>query len=194
MAHKFTTDFGVFQAAYSGTPLSSQIDVGSSATGQPVFPVDIVNRGKWIDVKQDASTGAITTGAPYTKRTPWYTSTDFNLKQTVKLGEKTSISFDAAFTNLFNEHKVVSYWQQIDSDYTSHNYIRAGANGYSLGSGLNFYSAAMAPYDYTKAMNTGVLNGTKTTTSGPITVDGWYGKPYEYQSARNVILGLHINF
>ncbi len=114
--HKFATDFGAFQSLYSGTPLSSQIDVGSSFTGQPGFPVDIVNRGKWIDVTQNATTGAITTSAPYTKRTPWYRDTDFNIKQSVKLGETSSISFDAAFTNLFNSHKVVSNWQQINSD------------------------------------------------------------------------------
>ena len=76
-----TTDFGIFQAAYSGTPLTSQIDVGYSFAGQPAFPTDIVNRGKWIDVTQDPTTGVITTSAPYTKRTPWYLDTDFNLKQ-----------------------------------------------------------------------------------------------------------------
>ncbi len=75
---KFTTDFGVFQTLYSGTPLSSELDVGYSYAGQPAFPTDIVNRGKWIDVTQNQTTGVITTSAPYTKRTPEYTDTDFN--------------------------------------------------------------------------------------------------------------------
>ena len=50
---KFTTDFGIFQTAYSGTPLTSELDVGYSYAGQPAFPTDIVDRGKWIDVTQD---------------------------------------------------------------------------------------------------------------------------------------------
>ncbi len=188
--HKLTTDFGIFQAAYSGTPLSSQTDVGYSFGGQPGFPVDIVNRGKWIDVTQNASTGVITTSSPYTKRTPWYTSTDLNFKQGFKLGESSSITFDATFTNALNEHHVVSYWQQIDSDYTANNYL--APDGLAIFDGLDFYSAAMTPYNYTQAMNTGADNG--TPTGGPITIDSEYGKPYEYQVPRNAILGVHITF
>ncbi len=41
---------------------------------------DIVDRGKWIDVTQDPTPGRSHQRA-YTKRTPWYTETDFNLKQ-----------------------------------------------------------------------------------------------------------------
>jgi hypothetical protein len=189
---KFTTDFGIFQSAYSGTPLTSQIDVGYSFTGQPGFPVDIVDRGKWIDVKQDLGTGAITTSTPYVKRTPVYTDSDFNFKQTVKLGESKTISFDATFTNLWNQHSPVEYWQQIDSDYTSHNYLKPG--GLYLPYGLDFYSAAMGSYDYTASMNTGSLNGTTHTTDGPITLNSWYGKPYAFQQSRNIRLGLHFTF
>ncbi|MGH9604753.1 MAG: carboxypeptidase regulatory-like domain-containing protein [Terracidiphilus sp.] len=188
-ARKFVTDFGITQFAYSGTPLTSELDVGDSAAGQPVFPVDIVDRGKWIDVTQDPTTGAITTSAPYTKRTPWYTDTDFNLKQSFKIGEESTLSFDATFTNMLNEHKVVEYWEEIDSDYSSSNFIMPG--GLFIGNGLDFYSAAMSKYDYTADMNTGSLNGTGT---GPITIDSKYGKPYGYQVPRNVILGMHITF
>ncbi|MGA3082148.1 MAG: TonB-dependent receptor, partial [Terracidiphilus sp.] len=189
---KLTTDFGVFQSAYSGTPLSSEQDIGYSYAGQPAFPVDIVNRGKWIDVSQNQTTGVITTSMPYTKRTPWYTDTDFNIKQGVKLGESKSLSFDATFTNVLNEHKVVAFWQNIDSDYTGNNYLNPGGN--AIFNGLNFYSAALSKYDYTAAMNNnaaGTLNGTGT---GPITVNSWYGKPYEYQQSRNIRLGLHLTF
>jgi len=189
---KFTTDFGIFQTAYSGSPLTSEIDVGYSYAGQPAFPIDLVNRGKWIDVKQDPSTGLITTSAPYTKRTAMYWDSDFNLKQEVKLGEAKSLAFDATFTNLFNQHSKVAYWENIDSDYQGSNYLRAA--GYNITGGLDFYSAVMSKYDYTAYMNTGADNGTKHTTDGPITVNGWYGKPYEYQTPRNIRLGLHINF
>jgi hypothetical protein len=186
---KFVTDFGLTQFAYSGTPLTSEQDVGYSYAGQPVFPVDIVDRGKWIDVTQNATTGAITASAPYTKRTPWYLDTDFNIKQSVKISESSLLSFDATFANVLNQHRVVEYWEEIDSDYESSNYINPG--GYFLPQGLAFYSAAMSKYDYVAAMNTGSLNGTGT---GPITIDSQYGKPFGWQVPRNIILGAHITF
>ena len=182
---KFTTDFGVFQSAYSGTPLSSELDVGYSYAGTPAFPTDIVNRGKWIDVNQNASTGVITTSAPYVKRTPWYTDTDFNVKQAMRVGEGKSVSFDATFSNVLNQHTVVAYWQNIDSDVTGSNFIMPGGN--SISNGLNFYSTAMSKYDYTAAMNNGP-NG------GPITVNGQYGKPYWHQQSRNIRLAVHFTF
>ena len=186
---KFVTDFGLTQFAYSGTPLTSEQDVGYSYAGQPVFPVDIVDRGKWIDVTQNATTGAITASAPYTKRTPWYLDTDFNIKQSVKISESSLLSFDATFANVLNQHRVVEYWEEIDSDYESSNYINPG--GYFLPQGLAFYSAAMSKYDYVAAMNTGSLNGTGT---GPITIDSQYGKPFGWQVPRNIILGAHLTF
>jgi hypothetical protein len=182
---RFTTDFGVFQSAYSGTPLSSEIDVGYSYAGSPAFPTDIVGRGKWIDVTQNATTGVITASAPYTKRTPWYTDTDFNLKQAVKVGEAKSLSFDATFSNVLNQHTVVAYWENIDSDVTGSNFIMPG--GTFIGNGLDFYSKAMSKYDYVSAMNNGP-NG------GPITVGGEYGKPYWHQQPRNVRFSLHFTF
>ncbi len=186
---RFATDFGVFQSAYSGTPLTSELDTGYSYAGQPSFATDIVNRGKWIDVTQNPSTGVITTSAPYTKRTPWYTDTDFNVKQSIKLGESKSLSFDATFSNVLNQHAVVAFWENIDSDYTGNNFIMPG--GYSISNGLDFYSAVMSKYNYTSEMNSGAYNGTGT---GPITIDSMYGKPYEYQQARNIRLGLHVTF
>jgi hypothetical protein len=186
---RMTTDFGVFQTAYSGTPLTSELDVGYSYAGQPAFPTLIVNRGKWIDVTQDQTTGAITTSAPYTKRTPEYTNTDFNFKQGFRIGESKSLNFDATFSNVLNQHTVVAFWENIDSDYTGSNFIAPG--GLFIGNGLNFYSEVMGKYNYTTAMNDPAQNGTGL---GPITVNSEYGKPYEYQQPRNIRLGLHLTF
>ena len=121
--------------------------------------------------------------------TPWFTGSDLNFKQTVKLGESSSLSFDATATNALNEHKVVSRWQQIDSDYTASNFI--APNGEAIFNGLDFYSTVMAPYNYTAAMNDPNQNGTGL---GQITVDSLYNQPYRYQVPRNLILGMHITF
>jgi hypothetical protein len=186
----FATDFGLFQTIYQGTPLTSEIDVGYSYQGQPAFPTAIVDRGKWIDVTQNPTTGLITASAPYVKRTPTYTQSDFNIKQVVKLGGVKSIAFDATFLNVMNQHTVVAYWENIDSDYSGNNYLAPG--GQFIGNGLNFYSAVMSKYDYTAAMNTGADNG--TTYGGPIVVDSMYGKPYFFQQPRNIRFALHFTF
>jgi hypothetical protein len=181
---KFTTDFGVFQSAYSGSPLTSYLDVGYAFPS--AFPTDIVDRGKWIDVNQGAN-GAITVSSPYTKRTPAYLSTDFNFKQSYKIRESKTLSFDATFANALNQHSVVSLNQQIDSGYST-NFIAPGGN--PLFNGPAFYAAAMSRYDYVGEMNSAYSN----STGGPITVNSQYGKPYLYQQGRNIRLALHFTF
>jgi hypothetical protein len=183
---RFTTDFGIFQSAYEGTPLTSYLDVGYAYPG--AFPTDIVDRGKWIDVHQDLNTGVITTGTPYTKRTPWFTQSDFNFKQSVRISENKNLAFDATFTNALNQHSVVSDGQQIDSNYVQ-SFIAPGGN--NLLNGPAFYASAMTPYNYTTLMN-GAPTG--VGGNGPLTVDSQYGKPYLYQQARSIRLGLHFTF
>jgi hypothetical protein len=219
---KFETDFGIFQFAYSGSPLTSYLDVGQAyANGEAspnppsgAFPVWIVNQGKWIDVTQDPNTGIITTSAPYTKRTPWYTETDFNLKQTYKISEKTALAFDATFTNLLNQHAVVSTDQEIDSGDAA-NFIAptnpacladnlAAATPVNSSScfpsdGVDAYAAYMHPYNYTDLMNHAASNPQTVPAGapvqyGPLTVSSQYGKPYLFQLSRNIRLGLHITF
>jgi outer membrane receptor protein involved in Fe transport len=197
---RLATDFGIFQFAYEGTPLTSYLDVGyafpSGISGVPpsgAFPTDIVNRGKWIDVTQNTATGAITVSDPYTKRTPWYTQTDFNLRQSVKLAESKILSFDATFTNILNQHSVVSNNQEIDSGFAA-NFI--GASGQILPNGPSFYGAAEHKYDYVGGMNSTPLGSGSGGLGGggPITVSSQYGKPYLYQQSRNIRLQLHFTF
>jgi hypothetical protein len=200
---RFATDFGIFQSAYSGSPLTSYMDVGYAFPS--AFPTDVVDRGKWIDVTQDPSTGAITTSAPYVKRTPWFTDTDFNVKQTFKVSERKTVGFDATFSNLLNQHSATSLGQQIDSGYAT-NYITPQSSGclaynqanYKLnspgcwiGDGPAFYAAAMTPYNYLALMNASPIG---SSAGGPVTVNSQYGKPYLYQVSRNIRLAVHFTF
>ncbi|MGA7110503.1 MAG: carboxypeptidase regulatory-like domain-containing protein [Terracidiphilus sp.] len=200
---KFATDFGVFQSAYSGSPLTSYMDIGYAFPS--AFPTDIVNRGKWIDVAQDPTSGAITATAPTVKRTPAFLDTDFNLKQSMHMGESKTLSFDATFTNVLNQHSVTSYGQQADSGYAV-NYASPQTSGclayntanYALpssscwiGDGPAFYAGAMTPYNAIAAANASPLG---STAGGPITINSQYKQPYLYQVSRNIRLALHFTF
>lgn len=201
---RMTTTAGVFETAYSGTPLTSYEDVGYAFPG--AFPTDIVNRGKWVDISQDPTSGAITVGNPYVKRTPAFLQTDFNIKQEMRIGEGKSLSFDATFTNALNQHSVTSTGQQGDSNY-SVNFLGPASSGCQqfnndqLGvagepqcfivDGPAFYAAAMSKYDYAGAMRQSDWGSTK---GGPISINSQYGKPYLYQLSRNIRLGVHFTF
>jgi len=195
LSSKSTTDFGIFQYAYSGTPQTSYEDVGFAFPG--AFPTDIVDRGKWVNISQNPTTGVLTFGNPETLRTPWYTQTDFNILQSYKISEQKVLSFSATFTNLLNQRAVVSTNQQVDSNYFQNfigpNGVGCAAPGVSgpctLFNGPQFYAAAESPYNYAALSNAAVSQG-----GGPITLNSAYGKPYLFQTSRNIRLGVKFTF
>jgi hypothetical protein len=188
----FTTDFGIFQFAYSGAPQSSYVDVGLGGSAWPVY---VFNRGTWADITQDPTTGAVTVGQPYTRRTPWFTDTDFNIQQNWKISESKSLSFTATFTNLLNQHTTTELFSQIDTGYgyqflappSSACAPQPGNQCYLL-NGIDFYTAVTHPYNVSQLLNNSL------STGGPITINSQYGKPMYYQAARNIRLGVKFTF
>jgi hypothetical protein len=181
-SNKMSTDLGIFQYAYSGSPLTSYADVGYAFPG--AFPVDIVNRGKWVDVTEDPVSGVITVGAPRTYRTPWYTQTDFNFQQNYKVSEQKVISFSATFANLLGQRAVTSYGQQIDSNITQ-SFMSPG-NTFIASQG--FYANGERPYNVQSLLNQTNLFGEGNT------VNSQYGKPYLFQAPRSLRLGVKFTF
>jgi hypothetical protein len=179
---KFTTDLGIFQVAYSGSPNTSYMDVG---LGGSAWPVDIYNRGVWADVSQNPSTGAITLGTPRTYRNPWYTQTDFNFNQSYKISEVKALSFQATFSNIFNQHVVTAVNEQIDTGY---GYQFAMPGGQYVENGVPFYAAATHPYSISDVLNSSNSQG------GPLTINSQYGKPMYFQAARTIRLGAKFVF
>ena len=199
----FSSDFGIFQYAYSGSPNSTYVDVGAGRGGWAIYPF---NRGEWVDVTQDPTTGAVTVGQPRVNRTPWYTQTDFNLTQNFKVTESKTLSFSVVVANLFNQHSVTADYTQLDSNFAS-NYITpnnpnclalAGGNPASpvagkcyIGDGVDFYEAAMSPYNFQANMNN--FKGS-TAANTVVQTNSGYGKPMYYQTARSLRLGLRFTF
>jgi hypothetical protein len=189
------TDFGLFSYAYSGSPQTSYADVGFAFPG--AFPTLIAGRGKWVDVSQDPTTGAITVGNPRTFRTAWLLQSNLNVGHGYKFGEAKNIRFTATFDNLFNRRATTAYYSQIDSNFSSQFIAPIGACGKAgaqapctLFNGPAAYSA----YEHTYALAPLLNNALTTAGTGPITLNSQYGKPLLFQIARNIRLGLRFTF
>lgn len=212
MHNKLTTNFGIFQYLYQGSPVSSFIDVGSSFapdfgaydTPSPengAFPTYIVPRGQFIPISQDPGTGNLTIGAPYARRTPWFIQSDLSFQQGYKITESKALTFQVTAPNAFNQRSTTAFWEGIDSDYTYDQFLTptspdcatstnpTGACG--LTAGPAFYTAATRGYNYASLMQT--MGGT-TGTSGVMTLNSLYGKPLYHQLSRNLYMSIKFTF
>jgi hypothetical protein len=182
----FTTNLGIFQTLYEGSPNSSILDAGAGSGAWLVYPV---GRGGWVDVSQNPSTGAITLGTPRVYRTPWYNQTDFSFKQDYRMFEGKTLSFSSTFSNLLNQHTVTSFVEQVDTGYSS-NYIRPG--NLNITGGVPFYAAAESAYNVTALINGTVAKS--NNKSGPLTINSQYGQPNTYQLPRTIRLQASFTF
>jgi hypothetical protein len=192
---KFTTDFGLFQYAYAGSPITSYVDVGAGGGG---WAVQAWDRGKYVDVSQDPTTGFITIGSPRTQRTPWYTQTDFSFQQNYKVTESKLITFTANFMNLLNQRAVTAYNADITSLAVSNQYATLnspagpGSCAFStqcyIGDGNLFYAAAERPYSVQDQLNNFKARGVSAALNSA------YKTPVYYQLSRNIRLGVKFTF
>ena len=176
-----TSTIGLFQVAYQGSPMSSFADVGLGCCGGPIEGTYIFGRGQWASSTADPTTGAVTLGTPFTRRTPWFTQTDLNLQHAIKVNKNNEhqlLSFSATFTNLLNQHNIVSYWEGFNSDYFNNGLFEFGIFG-----GAPFYQQAETGY-----------NPQATVTSSGVIQNSEYGRPNVWQLSRNIRLGAKFTF
>jgi outer membrane receptor protein involved in Fe transport len=191
---KFTTDFGIFQYAYQGSPITSYLDTGAGGGG---WPVQAWDRGMYVNVAQDPTTGFVSVSQPFVNRTPWFTQTDFSLQQNYKVTESKQLTFNVNFTNLFNQRAVTAYNADVTSLAVGNQYItldtpagsgcRFGAQCY-IGDGNTFYAAAERPYNVQDQMNNQKDSGVSAA------VNSAYHTPIYYQLSRNIRLGVKFTF
>ena len=180
--HRFTTNIGLFQYFYEGSPNLSYTDVGYSVNA---FPVKVFDWGKWADIKQNPSTGAVTVSAPHTYRNPWYNQTDLSFVQQYKISESKAVSFQVTATNSLNQHAVTAVYSQIDSSYQGNQYITPG--GQPVFNGIAFYAAATQPYNVQDSLNGAIIGGQPSNSQGgPETINSQYGLPTRYQIPRTI--------
>ena len=189
-----------------GSPESSYMDVGNAFAGGltgGAFPTYVADRGKFLPISQDPTSGLITVGNPITQRTPWYIQTDFNFQQSYKVSESKTVSFTATIQNLFNQRSVTSVEENITSGF-NYNYISPFPLTGSLcgnpptagvscitGDGTPFYAASFHPYNISQLLNAATQTN---STGGPVTVNSGYGLPNRYQLGRTIRLGVKFTF
>jgi hypothetical protein len=175
-----TTTIGVFQVAYQGSPMSSFTDIGTGG-GSPIEATYIYGRGNWVNATADPTTGALTLGSPFARRTPWYTQTDFNFGHSIKVNKNNEaqvLSFQATITNLLNQHAAVSYWE----GFNSNNFDTAiFPGGQTIANGAPFYQAAEGGYD-------------PNSLTSSLLLHSQYGQPNVWQLSRNMRFGVKFSF
>ena len=170
------TTFGIFQTAYQGSPAFSYIDLGYMFGPEVSEAVSVFGRDKWVNMTQDPATGAITLGNPYTRRTPWFTQTDFNIGQTFKTGEHKSLAFEANIFNLLGQRALTSYYGGMNSTFFQTPLAPQG----------NILSNAASYQIYENGYNVQQwINDTSAYPTG-VTKSSWYGMPFSHQLGRNM--------
>jgi hypothetical protein len=184
------TTFGIFSYAYQGTPVSSYIDLGLASYGAPLESTYLFGRGQWANLT--GTTGNLTIGNPYTRRTPWFYQSDFNLSHEIKVNknnESQLLGFSVNAINLFNQKAVTAYYGGMNSiNYDNTPLQPSGAN---FGQGAQLYQILEGGYTPQQW-----INGA-TTTNGPAAANitsSWYGKPFLYQFGRSLRFGARFTF
>jgi hypothetical protein len=157
--------------------MSSYISVLAGALNtEPYESVYAFGRGKWVNTSTDAA-GNITIGTPYSRRTLWFTQTDLNVADEIKVGDHESLKFEATALNLLNQRAVTAYWGSMDSTNFS---ASINPGGTTLASGAAAYQATENGYDVQSLINAGIPG----VPNSAVVQSSQYGQPYLYQNAR----------
>jgi hypothetical protein len=188
-----TATFGLFQTAYQGTPVGSYMDYSYGSTG-PIESDYMFGRDKYVDVKADPSTGFITLGSPYTKRTPWYIQSDLSASDEIKVGDHEAIKFEASAENALNQRSVTAYGSSINSwNFETPLYpgvIGTGKDQHPVG----FGDGAAMYQKFEGGFNPQTwVNGNGGLVPAVIK-NSQYGQPFLFQLGRSLRLGLRYTF
>ena len=179
------TTLGLFQYFYQGSPVSSFVDLLGALVGEPYEATYIFGRGNWAPMSTNPTTGAITIGTPYARRTPWYIQSDLSAKHDIKVGDHENISFEATALNALNQHAITAFWQGMDSLYYATPLNPGPATLYS---GAALYQELETGYNPQEW-----INGNDGAVPA-VVQHGNYGKPYLFQLGRSLRFNLRYTF
>ena len=184
-----TTTFGLFQVAYQGSPVGSYMDLTAATIGIPYEATYIFGRDKWVNMTTDAN-GNITLGTPYSRRTPWFTQSDFSVAHKIKVGEHKAIAFEASAHNVLNQRAVTAFYEGMNSQNFASALAPGLVNGtpVSLASGAALYQILEGGYNPQQW-----INGNGGAVSR-VVKSSWYGQPFLFQLGRSIRFTLRYTF
>jgi hypothetical protein len=193
-----TATAGIFQTIYQGSPVSSYMDLTAASQSGPYEGTYIYGRGKWVDMTTD-STGNITLGAPFARRTPWYVQSDLNVADQIKTGEGKAISFEVTALNALNQHAVTAYsgsmnsWNFATPLYPGYSGTDSKGNPTPVGlaSGALLYQELESGYNVQQWIN-GVSGPNGVV--GNVIKNSQYGQPNLFQIGRSIRFALRYTF
>jgi len=188
---KMETNFGVQQAAYQGTPISTCLPVvGTSSACQWAE-----GRGNFVKFSRAANGDLVKGDVVKNARTDAYFQTDLTVRHEIPTSEKTRLSFEANIANLFNQRAAVAFYEfAIPTNLIN----PARASRFPGDLGVD-WAKVMKGYNYVDALNAtgafaGNVPGTTTSIQAPLTLASRYGLPQVFQGARNIRLALRFTF
>jgi hypothetical protein len=181
------TTFGVSQAFYQGTPITTCLPVvGTSSACQWAN-----GRGNFASLSRDPATGNILqSGVVNDARTSPYLQTDFQLTHEIKVSkthENYRLKLGGNIYNVFNQHSATAYYQfAIPANLITPSRPQRFSGDPGVDWGL-----VMNGYNYIDALNaTGKFAGSYS----PLTLASRYGKPQVFETARQIRLEARFSF
>jgi hypothetical protein len=169
------SQFGLSQAIYQGSPVSTAWPTGTS-TSSVQFVAD---QSSWVPITRASSDGSIVAGAiQHGRRTPAYLQTDANLTHYVHVSkehENRKFGGEVNVSNLLGQHSVTGYNQV---PLTAAVYPKTTTNPIGID-----WNAMMTGWDYVGVSNT----NNKLVSST-------YGLPNLYQTGRQIRLKVAYTF
>jgi hypothetical protein len=183
------TSFGLSQAIYQGTPISSCISTISGTSGSSCQVAE--GRGNFADIQRGANGDFVKAGVENGKRTPAYLQTDLSIRHEIRVSnehENYRLVIEGNGYNMLNQHSATSFYQ----------YLIAGTNVISPTRASRFsgdprvdWSKLLNGYNYIDALNgTGAFAGVQS----PLTVNNRYGQPQTFQIARQFRFAVRFVF
>jgi hypothetical protein len=180
------TLFGLSQALYQGTPLSSCLPVvGTSSACQWAE-----GRGNFAQLHREANGTIVKDGVETGARTPNFYQTDVSVRHEIKVNkanENLKLVVEGYVYNLFNNRSKTAFYQFVIPT----NLISPTRASRFSGDPQVDWGKVMNGYDYVAALN---ATGAFTGVQSPLTLASRYGLPSAFQTARNVRLAIRFVF
>jgi hypothetical protein len=197
------TNFGVIQAAFQGTPITSCLPVigTSSACAWAEGRGNFVNFTRTPGLYQPDSTkpnfcttcgNLVVSSITKNARTDPYFQTDFVVTHRFKLTERYSMTLGANVSNILNQHAGVAFNENVNAS-GGQLVSPSRASRFSGDPGLN-WNQIMTAYNYVDSVNHTGAFASPVETSTPMTLANRYGKPTVFQTARQLRLEVHFIF